>query len=127
MTTSTTETHVPIAQNPARPQAAAPYVDPERFAALVEQTPGLALVDFTADWCPPCRRLAPDIDALARELSERLAVVKVDVDEHPGLASRFGVRSLPTLIFFRAGQAIDRIVGAPPLAQLRAKVDEFRL
>jgi thioredoxin 1 len=103
-----------------------PYVDAERFVALVDQAPGLVLVDFTADWCPPCRRLAPDIDALASEYAGRLTVVKVDADEQPDLAARFSVRSLPTLMFFRDGQIVDRMVGAPPPAQLRAKVDEFR-
>jgi thioredoxin 1 len=103
-----------------------PYVDAERFAALVEQAPGLTLVDFTADWCPPCRRLAPDIDALATERAGSLTVVKVDADEQPDLTARFGVRSLPTLMFFRDGQVVDRMIGAPPPAQLRAKVDELR-
>jgi thioredoxin 1 len=103
-----------------------PYVDTERFGQLVEQTPGLSLVDFTADWCPPCRRLAPDIDALASEFADSLTVVKVNVDDQPDLASRFGVLSVPTVMFFRSGQLVDRMVGAPPLAQLRAKVSEFQ-
>lgn len=106
--------------------AAVAYVDTEAFAARVEQAPGLVLVDFTADWCPPCRRLAPELDALASEYGESLTVVKVDADEQPGLTARFGVRSLPTLMFFRDGQVVDRMVGAPPPAQLRAKVDEVR-
>jgi thioredoxin 1 len=100
------------------------YVDAERFEALVDRAPGLVLVDFTADWCPPCRRLAPDIDALASEYAGSLTVVKVDADEQPDLTARFGVRSLPTLMFFRDGQVVDRMVGAPPPAQLRAKVKE---
>jgi thioredoxin 1 len=111
---------------PPTATGAAPYVDTERFAAMVEQAPGLALVDFTADWCPPCRRLAPHVDALARDLSESLTVVKVNVDDQPGIASRFSVLSVPTLIFFRGGQVVDRIVGAWPPEQLRAKVDQLR-
>jgi thioredoxin 1 len=107
----------------ATPIAAAPYLDAERFAAEVEQASGLALVDFTADWCPPCRVLAPHIDALARELAGRLVVVKVNVDDEPALASRFGVKSMPTLIFFRDGQVVDRIIGAVPAAQLRARLN----
>jgi thioredoxin 1 len=108
------------------PKAIVPYVDAECFAALVEQARGLALVDFTANWCPPCRILAPHIDALARDLSGSVVVVKVDVDDHPDLASRFAVLSMPTLIFFRDGQVVDRIVGALPPDRLRAKVDELR-
>ena len=102
------------------------YVDAEQFGALVDRAPGLVLVDFTADWCPPCRRLAPDIDALASEYAGSLMVVKVDADEQPDLTARFGVRSLPTLMFFRDGEIVERMVGAPPPAQLRAKVNEFR-
>jgi thioredoxin 1 len=105
------------------PRPIAPYVDAERFAADVEQARGLALVDFTADWCPPCRVLAPHIDALARELSGRVTVAKVNVDDQPALAARFGVMSMPTLLFFRDGAVVDRIIGAVPAALLRARLD----
>jgi thioredoxin len=118
-----TDTPVP---NAGTPPAIAPYIDAERFTALVEQGSGLALVDFTAAWCPPCRILAPHVDALARELSGSVVVAKVDVDDQPGLASRFSVLSAPTLIFFRRGQAVDRIVGAVPPEHLRARVKELR-
>jgi thioredoxin 1 len=104
----------------------APYVDAEGFTTLVEQKRGLALVDFTADWCPPCRMMAPHIDALARELTGSVVVAKVDVDAQPDLTSRFGVMSMPTLLFFRDGQVVDRVVGALPPAQLRAKVNDLR-
>jgi thioredoxin 1 len=110
----------------AAPKLTVPYVDAEKFAALVERAPGLVLVDFTADWCPPCRRLAPDIDALARELAPTLTIVKVDVDEQPDLASRFSVRGLPTLMFFRGGKIVDKILGAPPPEQIRAKAAQLR-
>jgi thioredoxin 1 len=103
-----------------------PYVDAEGFDSLVEGAPGLVLVDFTADWCPPCRRLAPDIGALANERTGSLTVVKVDADEQPDLTARFSVRGLPTLMFFRGGKVVDRILGAPSPAQLRSKVDELR-
>ena len=119
---------------PTHPQAPAagtsativPYVDPVRFASLVERVPGLALVDFTAAWCPPCRMLGPHVDAIASELEDELAVVKVDVDDQPDLAARFGVLSIPTLIFFRDGRPVDRIVGALAPAALRARVEELR-
>lgn len=104
----------------------APYVDDEGFTALIERAPGLALVDFTAAWCPPCRLLGPHVDALARELAGSVIVAKVDADEQPGLASRFGVMGLPTVLFFRDGQLVDRIIGAVPPASLRAKVEELR-
>ena len=104
----------------------APYLNPEGLNAAIEQARSLVLVDFTADWCPPCRVLAPQIDALAVELGASVVVGKVNVDDHPHLASRFGVLSLPTLMFFRDGQVVDRIVGLVPPARLRAKLDELR-
>jgi thioredoxin 1 len=108
------------------PQTTTEYVDTARFNTLVEQGRGLALVDFTASWCPPCRVLAPHIDALARELTGSVTVVKVDVDAQPDLTARFGVRGMPTLLFFRDGQVVDRVVGALPPEQLRAKVNDLR-
>jgi thioredoxin 1 len=103
-----------------------PYLNPERFTTVVEQSRGVALVDFTAGWCPPCRVLAPHIDALAREWGASVVVAKVDVDDHPDLAARFGVLSMPTLLFFRDGQLVDRIVGAVPPTRLREKVEQLR-
>lgn len=105
---------------------AAPYLDAERFAVLVERAPGLAMVDFTAAWCPPCRVLAPHVDALAREFSGSVVVAKVDVDDQPAVAARLGVLGMPTLLFFRDGQVVDRIVGAVPPAQIRAKVHDLQ-
>ena len=100
-----------------------PYIDAERFATLVEHAPGLALVDFTAEWCPPCRMLGPTVAEIAREFEDTVTVVKVDVDAQPDLAARFGVLGVPTLLFFRDGIAVDRIVGAIPPAALRARVE----
>jgi thioredoxin len=103
-----------------------PYLNAEQFATMVERTPGLALVDFTADWCPPCRALSPHIDALARELGAGIVVAKVDVDNHPQLAARFGVQSIPAVIFFQDGRAVDRIIGAVPTERLRERVEALR-
>lgn len=109
----------------AQAQSPAPFIDAEGFSTLVEQGRGLALVDFTADHCPPCRVLAPQVDALARELAGRVTVAKVDVDHHPELTARFGIRATPTLLFFRDGVMVDRILGAVPVARLREKVQEL--
>jgi thioredoxin 1 len=103
-----------------------PYLNAEQFATMVERRPGLALVDFTADWCPPCRALSPQIDALARELGADVVVAKVDVDDHPELAARFGVQSIPAVIFFQDGRAVDRIIGAVPTERLRERVEALR-
>jgi len=89
------------------------------FEREVLQADGLVLVDFWAAWCPPCRRLAPTIDALAADYEGRLSVAKVDVDGNPELAQRYGIQSIPTLILFRDGRAVDKRLGALPKDDLR--------
>jgi thioredoxin 1 len=71
-----------------------------------------ALVDFSATWCPPCRALAPKIEALAVAYAGRLKVGVLDVDESPELAERYGVRAIPTLLLFRRGQVVQQLVGS---------------
>ena len=93
------------------------------FDRDVLQAEGLVLVDFWASWCPPCRRLAPTLDAVAADYAGRLSVAKVDVDENPDLAQRYGVQSIPTLILFRDGRAVDKRLGALPSTDLREFVD----
>jgi thioredoxin 2 len=84
------------------------------FAADVERSPLPVLVDAWAPWCAPCRMIAPVIDQLAREMSGRLRVAKLNVDENPATAQRFGLRSIPTLLVLKDGREVDRIVGAQP-------------
>ena len=77
------------------------------------------LVDFWAEWCGPCRSIAPMLEDVANERRESLKVVKVNVDDNPATASRYGVRSIPTLILFKDGKAVDTKVGALPRGQMR--------
>ena len=96
---------------------ATPVTD-ANFEAEVEKHDGLAVVDFWATWCGPCRMIAPAVDQLAEEYAGRVKVAKLDTDANPRTMTRFGVRSIPTLLFFRDGQVVDRVVGALPKGQL---------
>src|SRR5262249_11067638 len=90
----------------------------DNFDALALGSEKVAVVDFWATWCPPCRALAPAIQALAAERPD-LRVGKVDVDQHPELADRYGVTSIPTVLVFRGGQVAGQSIGLIPLARLR--------
>jgi thioredoxin 1 len=92
------------------------------FAAEVERTPGLVVVDFWATWCGPCRAVAPVIERLAEDYRGRVKVVKLDTDANPATAVRFGIRSIPTILLFRNGEPVDGVIGADP--RLRAILDE---
>ncbi|MEQ1857400.1 MAG: thioredoxin [Longimicrobiales bacterium] len=94
------------------------------FATTVEGADVPVLVDFYADWCAPCRMVAPVVDQLAQQHMGKLLVVKVDTDRAPEVSARYGIRSIPTLVVFRGGQEVDRSVGFEPerLAALIAGV-----
>jgi len=83
------------------------------------------LVDFWAEWCGPCRALAPVLGELSSELAGKLKFVKVNVDENPALAGQFGVRSIPTLLVFKGGQVAQQLVGGMPKHALKAKLEIF--
>lgn len=87
-----------------------------------EVASGTTLVDFWAPWCGPCRSLAPVLDELAAEMGPRARVLKLNIDEHPTAAARFGIRTIPTLILFKDGKVVDQLVGGRPKAELLAFV-----
>lgn len=100
-------------------------VTDENFTTEVVDAQGLAIVDFWATWCGPCRMVAPIVQQLANEYGERgLTVGKLDVDQNPEVASRYGIRSIPTILFFKGGELVDRVVGAVPKPHLEQKVKE---
>ena len=88
------------------------------FAEEVLNFPGVVLVDCWAAWCGPCRTLSPVIDQLAREYTGRVKVAKLNVDNNPATASGYSVQSIPTLLFFKAGKPVNRLVGALPKGQI---------
>jgi thioredoxin 1 len=94
------------------------HTSDENFETDVLASELPVLVDFYADWCAPCRRLAPVIDELAEEYDGDLRFVKVNVDDNVSLAVQFGIQSIPTLIFFKGGQEVAKAVGAPPKPRL---------
>jgi thioredoxin 2 len=93
------------------------------FAAEVEQSPVPVVVDLWAAWCGPCRVLEPVIEELAGELAGRVRFAKLNVDENPATASRFNVRSIPTLLVLRGGREVDRIVGVQPKAAIVRRLE----
>ena len=84
---------------------------------------GVALVDFWATWCGPCRMLSPVIDELAGEFEGRVAICKVNTDQEQGLSAKFGIRSIPTILFMKNGEIVDQIVGATSKAVLADKIN----
>jgi thioredoxin 1 len=89
----------------------ATHVTTDQFDTEVLQSSVPVLVDFWAVWCGPCRAIAPHVDAIAQEYEGRAKVVKVNVDEEPEIALRYGIQSIPTLLFFKDGKVQDMIVG----------------
>ena len=94
----------------------------ETFDAFIQNADKPVLVDLWASWCGPCRMLSPLVDQLAEEMADSLTVAKVDVDEAAGVAMKFGVSSIPTLLLFKSGQLVSKSIGYMPLESLKAFV-----
>lgn len=99
-------------------------VTDETFAQEVEQIEGVAIVDFWAAWCAPCRLVGPIVDELATEYAGQVKVAKLDVDSSQRTAMRFGIRSIPSVLFFKDGQHVDTVIGAVPKQQLEQKLKQ---
>jgi thioredoxin 1 len=97
-------------------------VTDQTFETEVLQSSTPVLVDFWAVWCGPCRMIAPTIDQIAAEYAGRLKVVKIDVDENGEVPIRYGVQGIPTLLLFKGGEVVEKLIGAHPKAQLLSKI-----
>lgn len=102
-----------------------PAVSDATFEATVERAAGPVLVDFWANWCPPCHALAPVLAEIAREQGERLTIVQMNVEENERIPMRFGAMSLPTLLLFRDGVVVKQLIGMRPKGKLMQELTPY--
>ena len=101
------------------------HIDGNQFQEEVVRSPQPVLVDFYADWCGPCKSIAPVIDQLSKEYEGKVKFVKVDTDANQDLAMQFGIMSIPTVMFFSKGKVEDIVVGAVPSSVFKSKLDSL--
>jgi len=101
------------------------YTD-DNFSAKVEKADSLTIVDFWAEWCAPCRMLSPTVAELAEENKGVINVGKLNVDENPQTASKFGIRGIPTILFFKNGEVKEQLVGVRPKTEIQAVINKHK-
>jgi thioredoxin 1 len=97
----------------------------DNFAQEVTKSASPVLVDFWAEWCGPCKMIAPMLDELAAEYDGKVKIGKVNIDDHQSLAAQYRINSIPTLLFFKNGQVVDQVVGARSKKDFKAKLDQL--
>jgi thioredoxin 2 len=110
-------------KTPLREDAGPVAVTDQTFAADVDRSATPVLLDLWAEWCGPCHALAPTIDQLSKEMAGRIKVAKLNVDENPITANRFGVRGIPTLLVLKQGMEVDRLVGVQPKQEIVRRLE----
>ena len=102
------------------------HLDERNYDEALVAAEGVMMVDFWAEWCGPCRAIGPILEDLARTSGGTVTLAKVNVDENPGLAARYGIRSIPTILFVKDGKVQDRVVGAVPKTQIQTKLNALK-
>lgn len=100
-------------------------VNDSNFEELVLKSELPVLVDFWAEWCGPCKMMLPIVEEISKEYEGKITVVKVDVDSNPGTAAKFGIRNIPTILFFKDGAVVEKQVGAVPKNSLAQKINDL--
>ncbi len=100
-------------------------VNDSNFEEIVLKSEQPVLVDFWAEWCGPCKMMLPIVEEISKEFEGKLTVAKVDVDSSQGTAAKFGIRNIPTILFFKGGAVVDKQVGAVPKASLVGKIEKL--
>ena len=95
------------------------------FDAKVKNSTGAVVVDFFADWCGPCKMLAPVLEKLAADFAGKAAVYKINTDSAQAIATQFGIRSIPTIIFFKDGKEVNRVIGSVPYEKLASEINSI--
>ncbi len=99
-------------------------INDKNFGEMIKSTDKMVLVDFWAEWCSPCKQLAPALEDASNDLQDKIEVFKINIDENPETPSRFSVRGVPTILFFKNGELVNRQVGVLPKSKLYEKIED---